>query len=155
MPGELGKGAGRWHGHIRGCGYRMTVQREAVLDVLSETKEHLSAEDIYMRVHKIHSNIGLTTIYRTLELLAETGLIYKFDFGDGRARYEFSEGPHSDEHHHHLVCTACGRIINYTDFIDKELELLSETEKGLSEKFKFRITNHLIQFYGLCEKCTT
>lgn len=142
-----------WHGKFRGCGYRITVPREAILEVLSKTSEHLSAEDIYMQVHKTHSNIGLTTIYRTLELLVHMGLVFKFDFGDGRARYELSEGPKGTRHHHHLVCTKCGRVIDYTDFIDDEIELLSRTEKGLSNKFNFKINNHLIQFYGLCEKC--
>ena len=142
-----------WHGKFRGCGYRITIPRQAILEVLSKTSEHLSAEDIYMAVHKTHPNIGLTTIYRTLELLVHMGLVFKFDFGDGRARYELSEGPKGTRHHHHLVCTKCGRVIDYTDFIDDEIELLSRTEKGLSKKFRFKINNHLIQFYGLCEKC--
>jgi Fur family ferric uptake transcriptional regulator len=142
-----------WHGKFRGCGYRITVPREAILDVLNRTSEHLSAEDIYMAIHKTHPNIGLTTIYRTLELLVHMGLVFKFDFGDGRARYELSEGPKGTRHHHHLVCTKCGRVIDYTDFIDDEIELLSRTEKGLSKKFNFKIANHLLQFYGLCEKC--
>ncbi|HAX60950.1 MAG TPA: ferric uptake regulation protein, partial [Elusimicrobia bacterium] len=57
------------------------------------------------------------------------------------------------KHHHHLVCTNCGRIVDYTDFIDDEIELLQLTEKGLSKKYNFKITGHLIQFYGLCDKC--
>ncbi|MDP8212443.1 MAG: transcriptional repressor, partial [Candidatus Zapsychrus exili] len=77
----------------------------------------------------------------------------KFDFGDGRARYELSEGPKGARHHHHLVCTSCGRVVDYTDFIDEEVELLNQTEKGLSKKYDFKITNHLIQFYGLCSEC--
>jgi Fur family ferric uptake transcriptional regulator len=81
------------------------------------------------------------------------GLVFKFDFGDGRARYELSEGPKGARHHHHLVCTNCGRVIDYTDFIDDEFELLGRAEKGLSKKFNFKITNHLIQFYGLCDRC--
>ncbi len=142
-----------WHGRFRGCGYRLTVPREIILDVLSKTSKHLSAEDIYMIVHKTYSNIGLTTIYRTLELLVQIGLVCKFEFGDGRARYELSEGPKGTRHHHHLVCTNCDRVIDYMDFIDDEIELLTRTEKGLSQKFNFKITNHLIQFYGLCNKC--
>jgi len=147
------QGSPWWYGRIQGSGYRITASREAILEVLSSTSEHLSAEDIYLAVHKIHPNIGLTTIYRTLELLVHLGLIFKFDFGDGRARYELAEGPKGARHHHHLVCTGCGRVIDYTDFIDDEIELLSRTEKGLSEKFNFQITNHLIQFYGLCDSC--
>ena len=153
MRRGFGIGPPWWHGRFRGCGYRMTVPRQAILDVLSRTSKHLSAEDVYMAVHKIYPNVGLTTVYRTLELLVQMGLVFKFDFGDGRARYELSEGPKGARHHHHLVCTTCGRVVDYTDFIDEEVELLSKTEKGLSNKFNFKITNHLIQFYGLCDKC--
>jgi Fur family ferric uptake transcriptional regulator len=131
----------------------MTVPRQSILDVLSKTSKHLSAEDVYMAVHKIYPNVGLTTVYRTLELLVQMGLVFKFDFGDRRARYELSEGPKGARHHHHLVCTACRRVVDYTDFIDEEVELLNQTEKGLSKKYNFEITNHLIQFYGLCDSC--
>ena len=153
MPRGNGTGPPWWHGRFRGCGYRMTVPREAILNVLSKTSKHLSAEDIYMAVHKSYPNVGLTTVYRTLEILVQMGLVFKVDFGDGRARYELSEGPEGERHHHHLVCTRCGRVIDYTDFIDEEVELLNQTEKWLSKKYNFEITNHLIQFYGQCDRC--
>jgi len=143
-----------WHGKFRGCGYRITSGREAILDVLSKSDKHLSAEDIYMKVHPKYPSIGLTTIYRTLEVLASLGLVFKFDFGDKRARYELAEGPKGAHHHHHLICTNCNRVIDYTDFIDEEVELLNQTEKDLSKKYDFKITNHLIQFYGLCNACS-
>ena len=142
-----------WHGRFKCRGFRMTIARETILNVLSKTSEHLSAEDIYLAVYKIYPGIGLTTVYRTLDLLAQMELVYRFDFGDGRARYELSEGSKDVKHHHHLVCTNCGRVIDYTDFIKEETELLNQTEKGLSKKFNFKITNHLIQFYGICNKC--
>jgi len=153
MPWRNGTGPPWWNGKFKGCGYRLTIPRRIILDVLSNTNEHLSAEEIYMKVHEVYPAIGLTTVYRTLELLTRAGIVYKFDFGDGRARYELSDSPKGKGHHHHLVCTGCGRIIDYTDFIDDEIELLNRTEKGLSEKYHFKITNHLIQFYGLCEDC--
>jgi len=153
MPSRDGTGPSWWHGRFRGCGHRMTVPRQAILDALSKTSKHLSAEDVYIAVHKTYSNVGLTTVYRTLELLVQMGLVFKFDFGDGRARYELSEGPKGERHHHHLVCTSCGRIVDYIDFIDEEVELLTQTEKGLSKKYNFEITNHLIQFYGVCDTC--
>ncbi|MDO9465274.1 MAG: Fur family transcriptional regulator [bacterium] len=153
MPMSRGFSPMWWHGRFRGYGYRVTVPREAILDMLSKSDKHLSAEDIYMKVHTRYPAIGLTTIYRTLELLINMGLIFKFDFGDGRARYELAEGPRGRKHHHHLICTNCNRVIDYTDFIDDEIELLERTEKELSKKYNFKITNHLIQFYGLCEKC--
>ena len=154
MPGNRNQCRGQWRGRFRGCGYRFTLPRQTILDVLSRTSRHLSAEDVYMAVHKAYPNVGLATVYRTLELLVQMGLVYKFDFGDKRARYELAEGVKGAEnHHHHLVCTGCGRVVDYTDFINEEVELLSQTEKGLSKKYNFEITNHLIQFYGLCDKC--
>ena len=142
-----------WHGKFKGCGYRITVARQAILRALSKTNEHLSAEDIFLAVHKDYPNIGLTTVYRTLELLVKLGLVLKFDFGDGRARYELTEGQGKKQHHHHLICTKCGRIIDYTDFIEEEVEFLKRVEKGVSRKYNFEITGHLIQFYGVCDKC--
>jgi len=114
MPLRDGTGPPWWHGKMKGCGYRLTIPRQAILDVLSKTSEHLSAEDIYLAVHKIYPAIGLTTVYRTLELLVQTGMVFKFDFGDRRARYELSEGPKSIGHHHHLV----HNIINTVTYID-------------------------------------
>ena len=142
-----------WQGRFRGQGFRMTVPREAILDVLTKTSKHLSAEDIYLQVHKVYPNVGLTTVYRTLELLVGMGMVFKFDFGDGKARYELSQGPKGFRHHHHLVCTNCGRVIDYTDFIDEEKELLGQTERGLENKYNFKITHHIIQFFGLCQNC--
>lgn len=153
MPRGDGTGPSWWGGRFRGCGYRITVPRQAILDVLSKTNEHLSAEDIYLKVHKSYPGTGLTTVYRTVELLVDLGLLFKFDFGDKRARYELAEGPKGERHHHHLVCTDCKRVIDYTDFIDEEKELLDRTEKGLSKKHNFKINGHSIQFFGLCDKC--
>ncbi|MCP4651864.1 MAG: transcriptional repressor [Candidatus Omnitrophica bacterium] len=142
------------HGRFKEYGYRLTMSRQAILDVLSKTKDHLSAEEIYHEVHKVYPSSGMSTVYRTLELLVDLGIVHKFHFGDGRSRYEIDRGEeHNDHHHHHLVCTKCQRVINYTDFIDDEIELLRRTEKGLSKKYNFKIVKHILQFYGLCERC--
>ena len=147
-----GEGPG-WKGRFRGCGYRWTLSRKAIIDVLSSTKDHMSAEEIYNSVQKNYPSIGLATVYRTLELLVDMRVVMRFDFGDKRARYELAESFSSKDHHHHLVCNRCGRIIEYTEFIDDEVELLEKTEKGLSRKYHFKIDNHMIQFYGLCRGC--
>lgn len=153
MPRGNGLGPPWWHGRFRGCGYKITLGREAILNALIKADKHLSAEDIYQKVHTTYPAIGLTTVYRTLEILVNMGLVFKFDFGDGRARYELVEGSRKSHHHHHLVCTNCKRVIDYTDFVDDEIELLKKTEQGLSKKYSFEITNHVIQFYGLCGQC--
>lgn len=139
-------------GKFRGGGYRLTIPRQAILETLSRTSNHLSAEEIYLSVHKIYPAVGLTTVYRTLELLEQMGMVYKFDFGDGRARYELAEGPNA-RHHHHLVCTTCSRIIDYEDFIEDEVKVLTQVEQALSKKYNFKITTHQMHFLGLCDKC--
>ncbi|MCF7908587.1 MAG: transcriptional repressor [Candidatus Omnitrophica bacterium] len=154
MQGRCKRGPSWWQGKFKGCGYRFTVPRRAILDVLGATSVHVSAEDVYIKVHKDYPNVGLTTVYRTLELLVQMGLVIRSDFGDRRARYELNQGPKGQRHHHHhLVCRNCGRVIDYTDFIKDEIELLQKTEKGLSKKYNFKIDDHVIQFYGLCDKC--
>jgi len=143
-----------WRGRFQSGGYRLTKPRELILDVLAKSKEHLSAEDIFLSVHKIYSNIGLTTVYRNLELLVEMGAVAKLHFGNGKASYEFSRDGEK-EHHHHLVCRKCNKVIDYADFMKEEEEFLQKIEKGLSKKYKFEIQDHVIHFHGFCKSCQT
>jgi Fur family ferric uptake transcriptional regulator len=142
---------------IKNClqqqGYRLTLARSAVLKVLGNTAQHLSAEEVYRRVSKVYTNIGLATVYRTLELLNQLGIILKFDFGERCARYELITDAQGENHHHHLVCTQCRRIIDYDHFIDQEKELMRKTQASLSKKYNFKIKKHTVHFYGLCSKC--
>jgi Fur family ferric uptake transcriptional regulator len=119
---------------------------------MSRTSRHLSAKDIYAALYKMYPGIGLTTVYRTLDLLVRMGLINKFTFGDGPSRYEY-QSEDKKGHHHHIVCSKCGKIIDYSDFLEEELELVDKTEKHLSKKYNFKVLGHNIEFYGLCEKC--
>jgi Fur family ferric uptake transcriptional regulator len=139
---------------LKHLGYKVTSARKAILHLLSRATGHLTAEDIYFQVHKIYPDIGLASVYRTLDLLADIGLVFKLDFGRGKAEYELAGEVKGKRHHHHLVCTGCEQVIDYKDFSKEELELLKRTEEGLLRKYKFKITNHLIQFYGLCEACS-
>ena len=135
------------------AGFRLTHPRELIIHILRDTEEHLSAEDIYVKALKKNPSIGLTTVYRTLDLFIQIGVVQRFDFGDGKARYELSKSPLKKEHHHHLICIKCKNIIDYTDFLKEELELMTKTEKKLSKKHGFHITHHVVDFYGYCEKC--
>jgi len=153
MNGKHGRGSRWWDRRLRQHSCRITIPRQVILNVLSKEEKHVSAEDVFLEVHKRYPDIGLTTVYRTLNLLTQIGLVLKFDFGDGRSRYELSSGPRKEKHHHHLVCAKCNRVIDYEDFIDEEEELFEKTGKVLSEKHNFKITGHLVRFYGLCEKC--
>jgi Fur family transcriptional regulator, ferric uptake regulator len=141
------------HGRFRKRQLRVTKPRKIIVDVLGATKRHLSAEEVYLRVHKAYPTIGLTTVYRTLDLLEEMGIVAKLQFGDGRSRYELKENPKKPGHHHHLVCTSCKRIIEYDDFVDEEVSLIRKVERELSRKHGFHITGHVIQFQGVCTSC--
>lgn len=141
-----------WQGELKNAGFRLTLPRQAILDVLSGHPEHLSAEEIFFLVHKKYPGVGLATVYRTLDLLTEMDLLSKFDFGDGKSRYELVNRIEK-KHHHHLVCVGCGRIIDFSDFIEKEKKFIQELEAELSQKHKFKINSHQICFYGICEKC--
>jgi Fur family ferric uptake transcriptional regulator len=136
-------------------GLRITQTRKAILNIFIKNHErHLSAEEIFFMAHSIIPSLGFATVYRTLDLLTRMGIIQKLDFGDGMARYEMVKTYGQDSHHHHLVCTNCGKVINYTEFTDEEKKLLTKVERELSEKHKFQIKNHIIQFCGICNECS-
>ncbi len=143
----------KWRHRFQGHVFRWTIPREAILDILSRTSKHLSAKEIYSSLYKSHPGVGLTTVYRTLDLLARMGLVTKLVLGDGQSRYEF-KSTKKEKHHHHLLCANCDRIIDYSEFLNEELELVRKTEKKLEKKYKFKIQDHNIEFLGLCEKCS-
>jgi Fur family ferric uptake transcriptional regulator len=147
MPGRQ-----HWHHRFRENVCRWTAPRESILDLLSRTPGHLSAKDIYAALYAAHPGIGLTTIYRTLELLHGLGIVRKVTTGAGQGRYELSS-VRPEDHHHHLICTRCGKIINYRDFVDEELDLVKRTEEALAKKFDFIIQDHNIEFLGICGAC--
>jgi len=128
---------------------RVTPQRQAIMQILLEKKnQHLSADDIYILTKESNPEIGIATIYRTLELFADLGIISKMEFGDGCSRYEFNQ--EQDGHaHHHLICQNCGVIIEFNE------DLLEELESKIAQESKFKITDHCLRFYGYCEQCQT
>jgi Fur family ferric uptake transcriptional regulator len=137
---------------FKGHSSRFTAPRQAILEFLSQSSKHMSAKEIYASLHRSYPGMGLSTVYRTLDLLARMGIVTKLSLGDGQSRYEF-RSKKKEEHHHHLVCTNCGKIINYSEFLDEELRLVKKTEDKLAKKYNFVIQDHNIEFLGICEKC--
>jgi Fur family transcriptional regulator, ferric uptake regulator len=133
--------------HLQAASYKLTPQREATVRVLLEHEEdHLSAEDVYLLVKEKSPEIGLATVYRTLELLTELKIVDKINFGDGVSRYDLRhEG--ATHFHHHLICTACGAVDEIQEY------LLSEVEKAVETTWKFRVKDHRLSFYGICHRC--
>jgi len=147
MPGPH-----NWRGRHQGYFSRWTIPRESILDLLKRTSKHMSAKEIHAALYKFYPGIGLTTVYRTLDLLVRMGIINKLTFGPGESRYE-SKSSGKNTYHNHFVCTECGKIIDYDDFTDKDLELIKRTEDILSKKYDFKVLDHNITFYGLCKDC--
>jgi Fur family transcriptional regulator, ferric uptake regulator len=145
-------GYGNWQSRFRGQGCRWTVPRQAVLSCLTQSNRHMSPKDIFAEIGRKFPGIGLTSVYRTLELLDRMGLLHKIRIGDGQIRYGLKQQDR-DDHHHHLICTRCGKIIDYTDFVDEELELIKKTEASLASRHGFKIQDHKIEFYGICGSC--
>ncbi len=130
--------------HIKEAGLRRTGQRDTILETFLSTEEHLTSEDLYSIVNKIDPGIGLTTVYRTLKLLTEAGLAREVRFGDNRTYYEHH---YNHEHHDHMICTECGRVI---EFFSPEIEDLQDQ---MASNFGFRPTHHSLRMWGVCSSC--
>ena len=130
---------------VKQKGLKYTEQREIVLSVLLDAQDHLTAEEVYNEIKKEHtdSNIGIATVYRALSFLEEVDLITSIAFGTDGKKYESN----AKSHHDHLICTNCGKII---EFIDDEIE---KRQDKIAKKNKFKITSHSMQLYGTCETC--
>jgi len=128
---------------LRRHGYKLTPQRQAVVKVIASSQDHLTPATIHKKVRQDRPNIGLVTVYRTLEILAELELICELRAGGICHSYTIS----TPQPHHHLICSSCGTVIDFTGHD------LSELEQRLSRESRFRIDSHLLEFFGLCQAC--
>lgn len=126
--------------------HRLTPQRALILRLLFEHRGvHVSADELYALVQRANPDVGLATVYRTLELLEELRVIQAVDFGDGRARYELAgEERHA---HHHLLCVECGRVAEVGE------DLLERLESSIEQEHGFEILDHQVKFMGRCREC--
>lgn len=120
-------------------GLRITEQRRVIAKVLSEAEDHPDVEKLHERSSAIDPGISIATVYRTVRLFEEAGILERHDFGDGRARYEAAP----ESHHDHLIDVETGNVI---EFVDPELELL---QKQIAEKLGFRLVDHRMELYGV------
>jgi Fur family transcriptional regulator, ferric uptake regulator len=130
--------------HIQKAGLRRTGQRDLIMDIFLRTEEHLTSEDLYWLVQKEDPGVGHTTVYRTLKLLTEAGLAREVRFGDNKTYYEHH---YNHQHHDHMICTECGKVI---EFFSEDIENLQDQ---MAEKFGFRPTHHSLRMWGLCSEC--
>ena len=125
-------------------GLKRTRQRDLIAEIVLEANGHIGVEEIYRRVKKKNPKVGFSTVYRTMKLLTEIGLVSERHFGDGQARYEaVREG----EHHDHLICTSCGDIVEFED------EAIEERQDLVAQKHGFQVLSHKHEIYGVCPRC--
>ena len=120
-------------------GLRMTSQRKIIAQVLEDAADHPDVEELYKRASKIDITISIATVYRTVKLFDEAGILDKLEFGDGRARYEDAER----EHHDHLIDINSGRVI---EFMDSDIEKLQEK---IAQKLGYKLMGHKLELYGV------
>lgn len=120
-------------------GLRITEQRRVIARILSESEDHPDVETLHERASAVDPKISIATVYRTVRLFEEAGILSRHEFGDGRARYEAA----SDEHHDHLIDVETGNVV---EFVDEELE---DLQKRIAEKLGFRLVDHRMELYGV------
>jgi len=127
-----------------GKGLRSTRQRDIILDFFLATHQHISVEELYLKIKAVHPGIGNATVYRTLKLFVEAGLAREVLLHDGQTRYEHVvEG----EHHDHLVCTSCNAVIEF------ENETIEKLQDDIATRHGFFIKSHKLEIYGICAQC--
>jgi len=135
---------------LRSGEHKITSRRASIFRVLLENQgRHLSAEEIHSLVRAKEPETGLATVYRTLELFSDHGIVQGVDFGDGRKRYDLGPGSEPGHYHHHLICARCGKIDEVGE------DLLEDLEDRVYNHYGFFVTDHQLKMFGLCRECQT
>lgn len=130
---------------LRESGLKYTRQREAVLRVMYHSHTHYTPEALYniIKEQMPELNVGIATIYRTLNLLEDSGMVTSLSFGAAGKKFELANKPHHD----HIICKNCGKIVEF------ENSIIERQQAIIAKELKFKLTGHLMQLYGLCEPC--
>jgi len=129
---------------LRQKGLKITPQRVAVLEEITHGHGHRECEDIYLALKRNGKHISRATVYRTMDILINNDFARKMELGDGRVRYESKV---DSPHHDHLICTSCGKIV---EFVDQDIE---ELQDNIAKRNNFILSRHTHQLFGLCKKC--
>lgn len=133
-----------FHEFMTRKGLKTTRQRDIILDGFLASNDHMSIEDLYLKLRSKYPNIGYATVYRTLKLFSESGIAREIQFGDGQTRYEHTaEG----EHHDHLVCTRCGEVLEFSN------DSIEKLQDEIAERHGYQVHTHKLELYGICPNC--
>lgn len=142
--GDTGSGFAEFRQYLDENEYRFTEERKQIAEKVFSQDSHFEAEELLFMLRSEGKNVSRATIYRTLELLVNSGFVQKVDFGDGYSLYELS---HGSPHHDHLYCRQCGQVIEFSN------ETIHEIQKQVCEAHDFKPTEFSHQIYGYCEQC--
>ena len=130
--------------YMRSRGLKLTRQRELILRTFLTGRRHIAVDDLLRQARQDDPRVGHATVYRTMKLFVDAGIAHERNFSDGAAQYE-PAAPNQHEHHDHLICTSCGRIV---EFENEEIELLQEI---VATRHGFTLTDHRMELYGVCK----
>ncbi len=133
----------RYTGVLQENGFRMTASRKAIIGTLVASDGHMSADELADLVHRDRPGVGRMTVYRTLDLLSDLGLIRPVYQGSAAVHYILMD----NGHHHHMVCSRCHRVVEFDQCV------LNEIEETVSRHYKFEIQGHFLEIFGLCPEC--
>lgn len=130
---------------LKESGLKYTRQREIVLNILYHSDTHFTPESLYMEIKRKEPNlnVGIATVYRTLNLLEDSQMVTSLSFGAAGKKFELANKPHHD----HLICKNCGKIVEF------ENSIVERQQAFIAKEHKFKLTGHLMQLYGICETC--
>ncbi|MDO5036848.1 MAG: Fur family transcriptional regulator [Tissierellia bacterium] len=132
---------------LQAKGYKFTRQRQEIYDIFLENRDcHMTTEEVFLQTKKKGLDIGIATVYRTVQLLEEMGLITAITFKDGLVRYEIRDEEETHTHHH-VVCNECNKVL------EVDLDLLNPLEELIEKNTGFHILDHNLKFYGYCNDC--
>lgn len=129
---------------LKAAGLKITTPRLKILELLAQSEtQHLSAEDIYTQLSQADENLSLATIYRVLTQFESAGLVIRHNFEEGYSVFELNQG----EHHDHIVCSKCRKVIEFHD------EIIEARQLEIAKKYGFEMTDHSLNIYGICTDC--
>ena len=132
------------HPDLKSLGLKVTLPRTKILNILENSdSQHVSAEEIYRTLIDQGDDVGLATVYRVLTQFESAGLVERHNFGEGKSLFEIDKG----EHHDHLVCLNCSKIIEFLD------DIIESRQEAIAQQHNFKLTDHSLYMYGLCAEC--
>jgi len=135
----------RYKNYIQANNLKSSKRRDLIFGYVLKTSGHFTADRIYQEMMKIDPGIGIATVYRTSRLLVDCGVLTEHTFGEKRGYFEINEI--SSRHHDHLICTSCGKIIEF------QCDLIEDDKERIAKQYQFKIESHNLEIFGICNKC--